>query len=35
MDVAGAIWVSAIGASMAYTRATTPLKPSLRLIHAR
>ncbi|XVF41165.1 hypothetical protein PTKIN_Ptkin01aG0258000 [Pterospermum kingtungense] len=31
----GAIWASAIGASMAYTRARTPLKPSLRLIHAR
>ncbi|XVF00317.1 hypothetical protein REPUB_Repub03eG0274400 [Reevesia pubescens] len=31
----GAIWASAIGASMAYTGARTPLKPSLRLIHAR
>ncbi|XWS08325.1 hypothetical protein CRYUN_Cryun41cG0069800 [Craigia yunnanensis] len=32
----GAIWASAIGASLAYnTRARTPLKPSLRLIHAR
>ncbi|KAH1064399.1 hypothetical protein J1N35_029386 [Gossypium stocksii] len=33
----GAIWASTIGASLAYntyTRATTPLKPSLRLIHA-
>ncbi|GLT74554.1 hypothetical protein SLA2020_463420 [Shorea laevis] len=32
----GAIWASAIGASLACnTRARTPLKPSLRLIHAR
>ncbi|XVE52252.1 hypothetical protein DITRI_Ditri02bG0108300 [Diplodiscus trichospermus] len=31
----GAIWASAIGASMVYTRARTSLKPSLRLIHAR
>ncbi|XP_022764399.1 uncharacterized protein LOC111309666 [Durio zibethinus] len=32
----GATWASAIGASLAYnTRARTPLKPSLRLIHAR
>ncbi|XWS65548.1 hypothetical protein CRYUN_Cryun05aG0123000 [Craigia yunnanensis] len=31
----GAIWTSAIGASMAYTSARTSLKPSLRLIHAR
>ncbi|XVF24388.1 hypothetical protein REPUB_Repub13aG0123600 [Reevesia pubescens] len=32
----GAIWASAIGASLAYnTSARTPLKPSLRLIHAR
>ncbi|KAJ4720174.1 Hypoxia-responsive family protein [Melia azedarach] len=31
----GAIWASAIGASLAYTRSRTPLKPSLRLIHAR
>ncbi|CAL9008299.1 unnamed protein product [Prunus brigantina] len=31
----GAIWVSGIGASLAYSRARTPLKPSLRLIHAR
>ncbi|MBA0596159.1 hypothetical protein Gorai_012990 [Gossypium raimondii] len=34
----GAIWASTIGASLAYNtyiRARTPLKPSLRLIHAR
>ncbi|KAL4332905.1 hypothetical protein GQ457_07G019560 [Hibiscus cannabinus] len=34
----GAIWASAIGTSLAYntyTGAKTPLKPSLRLIHAR
>ncbi|KAE8721585.1 BTB/POZ domain-containing protein [Hibiscus syriacus] len=34
----GAIWASAVGASLAYntfTGAKTPLKPSLRLIHAR
>ncbi|TYI29333.1 hypothetical protein ES332_A05G309100v1 [Gossypium tomentosum] len=34
----GAIWASTIGASLAYntyTRAKTPLKTSLRLIHAR
>ncbi|KAK8276639.1 hypothetical protein V6Z12_D10G213800 [Gossypium hirsutum] len=30
----GAIWASAIGASMAYTGSRTALKPSLRLIHA-
>ncbi|KAK8552666.1 hypothetical protein V6N13_121049 [Hibiscus sabdariffa] len=33
-----AIWASAIGTSLAYntyTGAKTPLKPSLRLIHAR
>ncbi|GAV62468.1 HIG_1_N domain-containing protein [Cephalotus follicularis] len=31
----GAIWASAIGASLAYSRAKTRLKPSLKLIHAR
>ncbi|ESR49100.1 hypothetical protein WN944_018116 [Citrus x changshan-huyou] len=31
----GAVWASAIGASLAYTKTRTPLKPSLRLIHAR
>ncbi|KAJ0046871.1 hypothetical protein Pint_06664 [Pistacia integerrima] len=31
----GGIWATAIGASLAYTRKRTPLKPSLRLIHAR
>lgn len=32
----GAVWASAIGASLAYnSRAKTPFKPSLRLIHAR
>ncbi|KAK4784811.1 hypothetical protein SAY86_019179 [Trapa natans] len=31
----GALWVSAVGASLAYTRSRSPLKPSLRLIHAR
>nr|DAD26400.1 TPA_asm: hypothetical protein HUJ06_027868 [Nelumbo nucifera] len=30
-----ALWASAIGASLAYTRSRTPLKTSLRLIHAR
>ncbi|KAL4576088.1 hypothetical protein LXL04_012176 [Taraxacum kok-saghyz] len=32
----GAIWATAVGASMAYTSTkTTPFKPSLRIIHAR
>ncbi|GMI80304.1 HYPOXIA-INDUCED GENE DOMAIN 2 [Hibiscus trionum] len=32
----GAVWASAIGASLAYnSRGSSPLKPSLRLIHAR
>ncbi|KAL4386081.1 hypothetical protein GQ457_09G014690 [Hibiscus cannabinus] len=32
----GAVWASAIGASLAYnSRGRSPLKPSLRLIHAR
>ncbi|KAL6533038.1 hypothetical protein OROMI_027150 [Orobanche minor] len=32
----GTLWAISIGASMAYnSRATTPFKPSLRLIHAR
>ncbi|XP_062157252.1 uncharacterized protein LOC133864842 [Alnus glutinosa] len=31
----GALWASGIGASLAYTRTRSPLKPSLRLIHAR
>ncbi|KAK2636963.1 hypothetical protein Ddye_031755 [Dipteronia dyeriana] len=31
----GGIWASTVGASLAYTRSRTPLKPSLRLIHAR
>ncbi|KAF8036832.1 hypothetical protein BT93_C2525 [Corymbia citriodora subsp. variegata] len=31
----GGLWASAIGASLAYSRAKSPLKPSLRLIHAR
>ncbi|KAL7107504.1 hypothetical protein ACP275_06G058600 [Erythranthe tilingii] len=31
----GTVWGGAIGASMTYSRARTPLKPSLRLIHAR
>ncbi|MBA0629310.1 hypothetical protein Godav_023890, partial [Gossypium davidsonii] len=32
----GAVWASAIGASLAYnSRGKSPLKPSLRLIHAR
>ncbi|VFQ90620.1 unnamed protein product [Cuscuta campestris] len=30
-----ALWTSVIGASFAYSTAKTPLKPSLRLIHAR
>ncbi|KAM1471105.1 hypothetical protein COP2_042807 [Malus domestica] len=33
--ITGGIWASAVGASLAYSRARTPLKPSLRLIHAR
>ncbi|KAJ8763985.1 hypothetical protein K2173_004850 [Erythroxylum novogranatense] len=31
----GALWATAVGGSMAYSSARTPLKPSLRLIHAR
>ncbi|KAK4743178.1 hypothetical protein SAY87_001179 [Trapa incisa] len=31
----GAVWASAIGASLAYSKTRSPLKPSLRLIHAR
>ncbi|KDP21685.1 hypothetical protein JCGZ_03356 [Jatropha curcas] len=31
----GALWATAVGGSLAYTRTRTPLKPSLRLIHAR
>ncbi|KAJ4745610.1 Hypoxia-responsive family protein [Rhynchospora pubera] len=31
----GALWATAVGASFAYNGARTPLKPSLRLIHAR
>ncbi|KAI3427828.1 HIG1 domain-containing protein [Psidium guajava] len=31
----GGLWASAVGASLAYSRSKTPLKPSLRLIHAR
>ncbi|KAF2319215.1 hypothetical protein P3X46_025836 [Hevea brasiliensis] len=31
----GALWATAVGGSLAYTRTKTPLKPSLRLIHAR
>ncbi|XP_060180614.1 respiratory supercomplex factor 2 homolog C1565.01-like [Lycium barbarum] len=31
----GTLWATAVGASLAYSRARTPLKPSLRLIHAR
>ncbi|KAK4579637.1 hypothetical protein RGQ29_029348 [Quercus rubra] len=32
----GALWASGIGASLAYnSRTRSPLKPSLRLIHAR
>lgn len=34
-SIIGALWASGIGASLAYTRTTSPLKPSLRLIHAR
>ncbi|KAF9599481.1 hypothetical protein IFM89_038575 [Coptis chinensis] len=29
------VWASAVGASLAYTRARSPYKTSLRLIHAR
>ncbi|KAF3433306.1 hypothetical protein FNV43_RR24408 [Rhamnella rubrinervis] len=32
----GALWASGIGASLAYSRSrSSPLKPSLKLIHAR
>ncbi|KAL8539342.1 hypothetical protein ACS0TY_001098 [Phlomoides rotata] len=31
----GTVWAAAMGASLTYSRARTPLKPSLRLIHAR
>ncbi|KAK9283139.1 hypothetical protein L1049_011370 [Liquidambar formosana] len=31
----GSLWASGVAASLAYSRARTPLKPSLRLIHAR
>ncbi|KAF7132439.1 hypothetical protein RHSIM_Rhsim09G0183400 [Rhododendron simsii] len=31
----GTLWASAIGASLAHSRGNGPLKPSLRLIHAR
>ncbi|KAL6509374.1 hypothetical protein OROGR_022684 [Orobanche gracilis] len=33
----GTLWATAIGASMAYNSraSTTPIKPSIRLIHAR
>ncbi|KAF5736521.1 hypothetical protein HS088_TW14G00665 [Tripterygium wilfordii] len=32
----GALWASAIGGSLAYSRArSTTMKPSLKLIHAR
>ncbi|KAL7613022.1 hypothetical protein Lser_V15G09076 [Lactuca serriola] len=32
----GTIWATSVGASMAYTSAKrAPIKPSLRLIHAR
>ncbi|KAM7499427.1 hypothetical protein LguiA_023841 [Lonicera macranthoides] len=31
----GTLWASAIGASLVYSRSKSPLKPSLRLIHAR
>ncbi|KAJ7965115.1 Hypoxia-responsive family protein [Quillaja saponaria] len=32
----GTLWASAIGASLVYSRtASSPMKPSLRLIHAR
>ncbi|KAL3837802.1 hypothetical protein ACJIZ3_022393 [Penstemon smallii] len=29
------VWAAAIGTSLTYSGARTPLKPSLRLIHAR
>lgn len=35
LGIAGALWTTAVGGSLAYTRSRTPLKPSLRLIHAR
>ncbi|KAF2296421.1 hypothetical protein P3X46_014478 [Hevea brasiliensis] len=31
----GTLWATAVAGSLAYTRTRTPLKPSLRLIHAR
>ncbi|MED6136319.1 hypothetical protein PIB30_054962 [Stylosanthes scabra] len=36
LTTVGALWASGIGASLiAYSRARSPMKPSLRLIHAR
>lgn len=35
MAATGALWASGMGASLAYPRTGPPLKPSLRLIHAR
>ncbi|KAK4351262.1 hypothetical protein RND71_030575 [Anisodus tanguticus] len=31
----GTLWATTVGVSLAYSRTRTPLKPSLRLIHAR
>ncbi|XP_033515547.1 uncharacterized protein [Nicotiana tomentosiformis] len=31
----GTFWATVVGASLAYSSARTPFKPSLRLIHAR
>ncbi|KAK3003177.1 hypothetical protein RJ639_018075 [Escallonia herrerae] len=33
--ITGTVWASTVGASLAYSRARSPIKPSLRLIHAR
>ncbi|XP_057723239.1 uncharacterized protein LOC130939154 [Arachis stenosperma] len=36
LTTVGGLWASGIGASLiAYSRARSPMKPSLRLIHAR
>ncbi|ERN04103.1 hypothetical protein AMTRI_Chr08g167850 [Amborella trichopoda] len=35
LTTVGSLWATALGASYAYSRSRTPLKMSLRLIHAR
>ncbi|WCJ20009.1 Hypoxia-responsive family protein [Euphorbia peplus] len=31
----GALWATAVGGSLVYSTSKTPMKPSLRFIHAR